>query len=185
MPVPMHIRALVCYLQFYLTGCDTLPRIPSYIALPGNQNPTSTASSTSPAKMGRDGKIKEREKEREPLIPCSMLNSLSLEILLPKASLLGDGISLRGDFVYEEAHHGPSAYSMVLKLRDLRVPAVIGVNGNERRAKQVVVCSVEMERWDRMVDAYNELEEIVVKVLSVPTIYTSTRPLKYLSGMNC
>lgn len=99
-----------------------------------------------------------------------MLNSLSLEILLPKASLLGSGVSLRGDFIYEEGHHGPSAYSMVLQLRELRVPAIIGVNGNERKAKQVIVANVEMERWDRMVDAYNELEEIVIKVLFPPPV---------------
>jgi dihydroneopterin aldolase len=154
MPVPMHIRALVCYLQFWLTGCDTLPRISSHLSLPANPNPASNER----------GKIKEKEKEREPLIHCSMLNSLSLEILLPKASLFGSGVSLRGDFTYEEGHLGPSAYSMVLKLKELRIPAVVGVNGNERKAKQLVVASVEMERWDRMVDAYNELEEIVVKV---------------------
>ncbi|KAN0122632.1 Dihydroneopterin aldolase domain containing protein [Hyaloscypha variabilis] len=172
MPVPMHIRALVCYLQFYLTGCDTLPRIPSHLSLPGNQNSTFTPPSTSPSRIGRDGKTKEREREREPLIPCSMLNALSLEILLPKASLLGEGISLKGDFVYEEGHPGPSAYSMLLKLRDLRVPTVIGVNWNERRAKQIVICSVEMERWDRMVDAYNELEEIVVKSIEESSFQT-------------
>jgi dihydroneopterin aldolase len=162
MPVPMHIKALVCYLQFYLTGCDTLPRIPSYVTLPTNQN------STSASKSGKEGK------PREPLVPCSMLNALSLEVVLPKASLMGSGISLKGDFVYEERHHGPSAYSMVLKLHELRVPTIVGVNGNERKAKQVVVCSVEMERWDRMVDAYNELEEIVVKVLFSASL--SARP---------
>ncbi|KAH8754237.1 Dihydroneopterin aldolase-domain-containing protein [Hyaloscypha finlandica] len=160
MPVPMHIKALVCYLQFYLTGCDTLPRIPSYVALPTNQN------STSASKGGKEGK------PREPLVPCSMLNVFSLEVLLPKASLVGSGISLKGDFVYEEGHHGPSAYSMVLKLHELRVSAIIGVNGNERKAKQIVVCSVEMERWDRMVDAYNELEEIVVKSIEESTFQT-------------
>jgi len=157
MCIPMHIRALVCYLQFYLTGCDTLPRIASHINL--LSDPISTPSSE---------KITSKVKERGPLIDCSMLNSLSLEILLPKASLLGSGVSLKGDFIYDEGHHGPSAYSMVLQLRELRVPAIIGVNGNERKAKQVIVANVEMERWDRMVDAYNELEEIVVKVCFLP-----------------
>jgi len=157
MCIPMHIRALVCYLQFYLTGCDTLPRIASHINL--FSDPISTPSSE---------KITSKVKERGPLIDCSMLNSLSLEILLPKASLLGSGVNLKGDFIYEEGHHGPSAYSMVLQLRELRVPAIIGVNGNERKAKQVIVANVEMERWDRMVDAYNELEEIVVKVCFLP-----------------
>jgi dihydroneopterin aldolase len=157
MPVPMHIKALVCYLQFYLTGCDTLPRIPYYVTLPTGQNPP-----TSAAKVEKDN----GGKPKEVLVPCSMLNALSLEIVLPKASLMGSGIILEGDFIYEEGHHGPSAYSMVLKLRELHVPAIVGVNGNERKAKQVVVCNVEMERWDRMVDAYNELEEIVVKVPS-------------------
>lgn len=157
MCIPMHIRALVCYLQFYLTGCDTLPRIASHINL--LSDPISTPSSE---------KTTSKVKERGPLIDCSMLNSLSLEILLPKASLLGSGVSLKGDFIYDEGHHGPSAYSMVLQLRELRVPAIIGVNGNERKAKQVIVANVEMERWDRMVDAYNELEEIVVKVCFLP-----------------
>lgn len=127
------------------------------------------------SKTGKDGKPREKEKERDPLIPCSMLNSLSLEIVLPKASLMGEGIGLKGDFVYEEGHHGPSAYSMVLKLRELRVPAVVGVNRNERKAKQVVVCTVEMERWDRMVDAYNELEEIVVKVFTFSLLIILTQ----------
>jgi dihydroneopterin aldolase len=152
MPIPMHLRALVCYLQFFITGCDTLPRISSHT----NVNPNS--------KIGREKK----EKPREPVVKCEMLQSLSIEILLPKASLLGSGVSLEGTFIYEKEHHGPSAYSTVLRLKELRIPTLIGVNVNERRARQVVVATVEMERWDRMVDAYNELEEIVVKVSTAP-----------------
>jgi hypothetical protein len=151
MPVPMHLRALVCYLQFSLTGGDTLPRIPSHPSV----------SSISKSKGG--------EKGREAVVNCALLSSLSIEILLPKASLHGSGVSLEGRYIYEEGHHGPSAYSMVMKLRELKVPTIIGVNGNERKARQMVVASVEMERWDRMVDAYNELEEIVVKVF--PSLY--------------
>jgi dihydroneopterin aldolase len=155
MPMPMHLRALVCYLQFYLTGCDTLPHVRSNLNVNESTNPGGPKSKS--------------EKGREPIVNCSLLSSLSIEILLPKASLLGSGVSLKGDFIYEDGHHGPSAYSMVLKLRELRVPTIIGVNGNERKARQVVVATVEMERWDRMVDTYNELEEIVVKVPISPS----------------
>jgi len=158
MPVPMHLRALVCYLQFSLTGCDTLPHVQSNINISDATNPSGLKSKS--------------EKGSEPIVNCSLLSSLSLEILLPKASLLGSGVSLKGDFIYEEGHHGPSAYSMVLKLRELRVPTTIGVNGNERKARQVVVATVEMERWDRMVDAYNELEEIVVKTIEESSFQT-------------
>ena len=131
-----------------------MPRIPANLSL------NNSASIPKPTKM--------EERAREPVVPCEMLSSLSLEILLPKASLLGNGVSLLGEFLYEEGYRGPSAYSMVLRLRELRVPCIIGVNANERRAKQVVVCGVEMERWDRMVDIYPELEEIVVKVMKYP-----------------
>ncbi len=149
MPVPMHLRALVCYLQFFITGCDTLPRISSHTNVIRNSKPGN----------------EKKEKGQDAIVKCEMLQSLTISIMLPKASLLGSGVSLEGSFIYEVEHHGPSAYSMVLKIRELRIPTLIGVNGNERRARQVIVANVEMEKWDRMVDAYNELEEIVVKVI--------------------
>ncbi len=84
--------------------------------------------------------------------------------MLPKASLLGAGVSFKGAFGYDEKHEGLSGYSMTLTLHELRVPTLIGVNPNERLAKQMVVATVEMDRYDRMVDAYCRLEELVVKV---------------------
>ena len=57
------------------------------------------------------------------------------------------------------------AYSMTLKLHRLRIPTLIGVNSNERLAKQIVLSNIELDFWSMASDLYNELEEIVVKVV--------------------
>jgi hypothetical protein len=134
--VPMHLRALVHYLHFYLTGDEALPKINHQII-------------TTP---------------REPVLKGHATRKLEITIMLPKASLLGAGVSFKGAFGYDEKHEGLSGYSMTLTLHELRVPTLIGVNPNERLAKQMVVATVEMDRYDRMVDAYCRLEELVVKV---------------------
>lgn len=106
--------------------------------------------------------------ELKPLLKDVAMRLFELEVLLPKASLMGSGVSLRAGFGYDHGvgreMKGPSAYSMVLRLRDLKVPTLVGVNPNERLAKQIVYVDVEMQRWDWMVDGYCALEEIVVKV---------------------
>lgn len=142
--VPMHLRALVHYLHFYLTGEETLPKV---------QCQTLAAAPASPPLT-----------RAPPVLSGQALRMLEIEIMLPKASLLGSGVSLKGCFVHDERYRGPSAYSMALTLHELRVPTIIGVNGNERLAKQMVFATVEMDRYDRMVDAYCRLEELVVKV---------------------
>ncbi|PBP22643.1 hypothetical protein BUE80_DR006561 [Diplocarpon rosae] len=144
-PVPMHLRALVQYVHFYLTGQDTLPRIQHQACV-----------SRSKASDG------EKQADAEPLLKCESIRLFELEVTLPKASLLGSGISLKGSFGYEGGD-GPNAYSMVLQLRELRIPTLVGVNACERLAKQMVYVDVEMQRWDWMADGYCELEELVVK----------------------
>ncbi|KAH6724838.1 Dihydroneopterin aldolase-domain-containing protein [Leptodontidium sp. MPI-SDFR-AT-0119] len=142
-PVPMHLRALVQFVHFYLTGWDTLPRFPCQERVVGDVD------------------------ELKPLLKDVAMRLFELEVLLPKASLMGSGVSLRAGFGYDHGvgreMKGPSAYSMVLRLRDLKVPTLVGVNPNERLAKQIVYVDVEMQRWDWMVDGYCALEEIVVK----------------------
>ncbi|CAL3962218.1 unnamed protein product [Diplocarpon coronariae] len=145
-PVPMHLRALVQYVHFSLTRQDTLPKFP-------HQGCVSRSNASDVQK----------EAEAEPLLKCESMRLFELEVTLPKASLLGDGISLKGSFGYEEGKDGPNAYSMVLRLRGLRIPTLVGVNACERLAKQMVYVDVEMQRWDWMVDGYRELEELVVK----------------------
>jgi dihydroneopterin aldolase len=56
-------------------------------------------------------------------------------------------------------------YSSVLKIHDMRIPTLIGVNKNERLARQIVVVNVEIDPYVcKEHDCYNELEQIVVKV---------------------
>lgn len=99
----------------------------------------------------------------EPLLENVLMRMFELEIYLPKASLMGSGVSLKKGFGYAEGVHGPSAYSMVLCIKGLRVPTLVGVNPNERLAKQVVVVDVEVQRWEGG-EGVAELEEVVVKV---------------------
>ena len=160
-PVPMHLRALVQFVHFYLTGRDTLPSFPC------QEKVVESLSSRDTAQKGIS---------IEPLLKNVAIRLFELEILLPKASLLGSGVSLKGSFGYEVGNEGPSAYSMVLRLRELRVPTLVGVNPNERLAKQMVYVGVEMQRWDWMVDEYCALEEVVVKVLSLFTFCSFSRP---------
>ncbi|KAG4433854.1 hypothetical protein IFR05_010672 [Cadophora sp. M221] len=149
-PTPMHLRALVQFMHFYLTGWDTLPRFPSEEKILKRRDD-----------LGVDAGAK------EPLLKRVAMRLLELEVLLPKASLLGNGVSLKAGFGYDHEEqkemNGPSAYSMVLRLRDLRVPTLVGINPNERLAKQMVHVNVEMQTWDWIVDGYCALEELVVK----------------------
>lgn len=98
------------------------------------------------------------------------MRMLKVEVRLPKGSLLGSSISLKGSFFYGDSNagesrmKGPTSHSMVLRLHELRIPTLIGVNPNERLAKQMVVASIDIERWQHVPDQYHFLEELVVKV---------------------
>lgn len=87
-------------------------------------------------------------------------------VTLPKGSLLGvgAGVSL--------SHHqswpssgGDPFWSDSLQIRQLRVPTLIGVNDNERTAKQIVVADVEIDNYDDPEqDDYPALERVTVEV---------------------
>lgn len=91
---------------------------------------------------------------------------LNIFLALPKASLLGSSVSRS----YSMAHgfrNGTQAgavYSSSLRINELRVPTLIGVNDNERLARQVVVVSIEIEGYTGRSDNYVEIESFVVKV---------------------
>ena len=58
-----------------------------------------------------------------------------------------------------------SSYSRTLRLHGLHVPTLIGVNENERKARQMVVADVEIDRYDvHGDDIHAELERTVVEV---------------------
>ena len=98
----------------------------------------------------------------------SLVHSLELEITLPKALLSSTiGVSRRSTTLLGEINT-PGDYEehwgMSIVLRGLQVPTLIGVNSNERLAKQLVIANIEIDLWLTKQDVYNELEEIVVKV---------------------
>jgi dihydroneopterin aldolase len=97
------------------------------------------------------------------VLPPKLLNSLELVIKLPKASLIGNAVSFRYHLTYKIDGQGPDKFSSVLRLHDLRIPTLVGVNSNERLAKQILVVNVELDPWIKE-ESYNELEEIVFKV---------------------
>jgi dihydroneopterin aldolase len=101
-----------------------------------------------------------------PILDARKVRSTELKVMLPKASLSGHGVSLRAIACYDRESADHTGYSLALKLHDLSIPTLIGVNSNERLAKQIIIANIEIEEWDLRFDAYNELEEIVVKVFA-------------------
>jgi hypothetical protein len=86
--------------------------------------------------------------------------------MLPKASLLGSGVSLCGSELFGPLGQS-QACSMKLKLHDLRVPTLIGLNANERLAKQMVVANVEIDKWVEKEDHYVQIEQLIVTVSQI------------------
>jgi dihydroneopterin aldolase len=113
--------------------------------------------------------------DQVPFLDASRLRSLGLTIHMPKASLLGSGISLTtkacfkdaGSLESEEKKNPLRSYARSLRLHGLHVPTLIGVNSNEREAKQMVVVDVEIDRFDASEDIHAELEKIVVEVCNL------------------
>ncbi|KAJ2974147.1 hypothetical protein NQ176_g6210 [Zarea fungicola] len=106
-----------------------------------------------------------------PFLHFAQLRSLEITLHLPKATLLGDGVSVTGMGGFAAAKNSSDmsmkssmAQSAVsLKIQGLQVPTLIGVNSNERLAKQVVIASVEIEKLEDDADLYPELEQVIVK----------------------
>ncbi|KAG6124505.1 hypothetical protein E4U12_008193 [Claviceps purpurea] len=105
-----------------------------------------------------------------PFLQVASLKRLEVKVCLPKASRLGGGVSLTGEGAFENG---------VLKMRgvrlglhDIRVPVLIGVNNNERQAKQSVVANVEVERLDVKGDHYCGLEDVIVQAMTSSSFET-------------
>ncbi|KAI9770871.1 MAG: hypothetical protein M1835_006496 [Candelina submexicana] len=91
----------------------------------------------------------------------ALIATFETEIFLPKASLLGAGAGVK----YAKAY-GSGDESKVIFLRDVRVPAIIGVNSHERDSKQMVVANLGIDAVTRqdVTNRYVEMEQILVKV---------------------
>lgn len=95
---------------------------------------------------------------------------LIITVKLPKASALGDGVSFTKS-CHNQEHLGQdvsSVSSSDLRIHDLRVPTLIGVNGNERERKQIVVANIEIGDWNSKEDEYCSIEAVVTKVRKPP-----------------
>lgn len=129
---------------------------------------------------GRNVNGEDAAAEAKPLLDLARLRFMSLTVLLPKASLMGEGVSLTAANVFPPHVASLSMYGLALKVHKLRVPTLIGVNSNERKAKQFVVTDVEIDRFDYYPDLFCELERLVVQVLSISyaLVYVS-HPVSY------
>ncbi|KAI0148141.1 hypothetical protein F4776DRAFT_660314 [Hypoxylon sp. NC0597] len=123
-----------------------------------------------------------------PFLDAAKLRSLSLTMSLPKASLLGAGVSLtttasfRDDFSKggdktdddksSSSKNPLRSYSRALRIQGLHVPTLIGVNSNERKAKQMVVADVEIDRFDVADDIYSDLERTIVETMEASSFET-------------
>lgn len=101
-----------------------------------------------------------------PLIEPMGVELLTLEIFLPKASLLGSGVKMEEAFRYNRGKIAIESYSVMLEICCLKIPVIIGVNQNEKLAKQVVVVSIQIDFYDTTFgEDFYELEQIIVKVI--------------------
>ncbi|KAH0348715.1 hypothetical protein KCU83_g6009, partial [Aureobasidium melanogenum] len=101
----------------------------------------------------------------------ALIQSCQIEIKLPKASLLGDYVNYVY-FVEDEEHTG-----RVLHLSRVFIPTLIGVNDNERTAKQKLYVSVWIDRIQADDSgSYTELERIVTQAIE-PTEFETLESL--------
>lgn len=87
-----------------------------------------------------------------------LLESLAVEITMPKASLLGDAV------VFHRHYASDSTQSM-LHLVDVCLPTLIGVNSNEREAKQKLIINAWVGGLDDQdCNTYTKLEQTLTQV---------------------
>lgn len=106
----------------------------------------------------------------ESFLDMSNVMGVKLTALLPKGSLMGAGVSeaavaLIKDGGTEQAGDPGPIYSTSLCIHRLQVPTLVGVNDNERTAKQIVVANISFEPLSSVEELdYVKLEAVVVEV---------------------
>ncbi|KAM0276322.1 hypothetical protein ACHAQH_006865 [Verticillium albo-atrum] len=96
----------------------------------------------------------------------------SLTLALPKASLLGEGVSLTHSICYPDGSEDNASTACCLSFHRLRVPTLIGVNDNERMAKQVVVADIDIDQFVCKGDVYTGIESVIVKTMEESSFET-------------
>lgn len=97
------------------------------------------------------------------LVDSDKLRLSCITLTLPKASLLGDGVSLSKLFSFPPDSTAVT-WGIRWSIHRLRVPTLIGVNDNERKSKQVVIADIDVDMFDSYEDVYTSLEITAVKV---------------------
>jgi dihydroneopterin aldolase len=117
---------------------------------------------------GRSKATDEEEHEAKSFLKASTIRCFELTAHLPKASLLGGGVSLTRIAIFgRDGESRPQPRGMSLKIHDLRVPTLIGVNDNERKAKQVVVACIEIDKFNIDEDVFTMIEAETVEVSKI------------------
>lgn len=114
-----------------------------------------------------DGRERNLPEDDRPFLDVTSLRSLTVTLTLPKASLLGSGVSIMATALFGLPSVAPglvSTFAIQLAVRGIRVPTLVGVNSNERQAKQIVIADVEVDRFDTEGDIYADLEAEIAKV---------------------
>lgn len=100
---------------------------------------------------------------KPPLLQPKGLRELEFGVSLAKGTLMVDNTSLRKKLAF--GANGEKYISSTLRLEGMRIPTLIGVNKNERTARQIVTASIELEPYlCKSRDCYPELAELVFKV---------------------
>ncbi|KHJ33842.1 putative folic acid synthesis protein fol1 [Erysiphe necator] len=106
------------------------------------------------------------------LLNKTAIELLTLEVVLPKASLLGSGVKMEGGFRYNESNTAISTYFMTFELSDLRIPTLIGVNPNERLARQIVNVTVQIDYFTSLPEEFFMLEQAITKSVTESSYQT-------------
>lgn len=110
--------------------------------------------------------------DQNTLLKRDDLKEFVLEAFLPKGSLLSGGITLTKSVYYSASDNEgvktiQQSYCSILKIHDMQIPTLIGINSNERTARQLIVASVEIDPYiPENRDSYNDLHKIVFEVCS-------------------
>lgn len=153
-PDTVHYGKLSKYLQSLFDGLETVPEGRRLADLAG------VLCERLAGLQVREGVV---VKELQPFLERSSFKYLKVTVHLPKSSLLGNGVSLTAAVSMND-NGVPQARSLTLRIHDLRVPVLIGVNEHEKKTKQIMLVNVEVDKWVTREDEYRQLEAVVTKV---------------------
>lgn len=98
-----------------------------------------------------------------PFLNTTTISYLRVSIQLTKASLAGDGPTLTWAASFQRDGK-LSLHARSLAIHGIRIPILIGVNANERMAKQRVIAHLDIEPMEQWADSHCEIESVLVEV---------------------